>query len=137
MANEFVEPSVYRYNYGKFEEMDVLITLTSIPLEELEYIKNLFSKLEIIKFDKNGFNVRRYWNKHNDRDRTSKSYKEWRDSIFKRDNYTCQSCKKRGVNLEAHHIKPWSKFKELRFDNDNGITLCTKCHKDLHKNKRC
>ena len=65
-------------------------------------------------------------------------YKEWREKVFNRDNYTCQDCKKRGsIELNAHHIKPWSIFKELRFDIRNGITLCVRCHQktDTYKGK--
>jgi len=75
--------------------------------------------------------------------RNTFEYKEWRESIYKRDNYTCQNknCKfcnnKRGTELHPHHIKLISEFPDLIFDINNGITYCKKFHlkSGLHKKK--
>jgi len=55
--------------------------------------------------------------------------REWRESVFKRDKWTCQNCGVRGGKLQAHHIKPYKEFPELRHDISNGLTLCVECHK--------
>jgi hypothetical protein len=58
-------------------------------------------------------------------------YKEWRRQVYKKDNYTCQKCK-RNRTLNAHHIKNYSSFPDGRFDTNNGITFCKNCHKEFH-----
>jgi len=68
--------------------------------------------------------------------RKSNEYKEWRRKVFERDNYTCQRCQIRGGYLHPHHIKPFASHPELRFDVNNGITLCKKCHKAIHRRER-
>lgn len=61
--------------------------------------------------------------------RHSAAYKRWRTAVFERDNYTCQECGTRGGELNADHIKPFAFFPDLRFDVDNGRTLCVPCHR--------
>lgn len=67
----------------------------------------------------------------NKRIRVSSEYKVWRDHVFQRDNYTCQSCGKRGGWLEADHIFSFADYPQLRFDISNGRTLCRPCHRKV------
>lgn len=74
--------------------------------------------------------------------RCSSIYAQWRTKCFERDNWTCQTCQKRS-NVIVHHIKEFSKIlKEYNiktmedaekcnelWDINNGVTLCTECHK--------
>ena len=62
--------------------------------------------------------------------------KRWRKKVFERDNFTCRKCEKVGGKLNAHHINPFSTHPELRFDIENGLTLCHSCHVELHKTER-
>lgn len=60
--------------------------------------------------------------------RQSPTYKWWRFLVFERDNYTCMICQQIWWKLEAHHIKTFIKYPELRFDINNWICLCKHCH---------
>jgi len=66
--------------------------------------------------------------------RYSQPYKDWRKKVFERDLYTCQICNVRNglgkaIVLNADHIKPFAYFPDLRFELENGRTLCVSCHK--------
>lgn len=63
-------------------------------------------------------------------------YKAWRKSVFERDHYTCQVCGARGVKINAHHRKEYAFFPDLRYDLNNGVTLCVPCHKTVHVRRR-
>lgn len=56
-------------------------------------------------------------------------YKNWRRCVFERDNFTCVICSKKGSKLNADHIQSWSLFPLLRYDVNNGRTLCVDCHR--------
>lgn len=55
-------------------------------------------------------------------------YRQWRRTILNRDGHCCTICKST-YRLEIDHIKPWSLYPDLRYDLNNGRTLCRKCHK--------
>ena len=84
---------------------------------------------------KNHHNWRGGITPENTKIKNSIEYKLWREAVFSRDGWTCQRCNNIGGRLEAHHIKSFAKFLDLRFAIDNGITLCKKCHKETHRNK--
>ena len=60
-------------------------------------------------------------------------YNDWRKKVYERDKYTCQICGIKGGKLNAHHIHKYSQYPALRYDIDNGITLCEDCHRKIHK----
>jgi len=66
--------------------------------------------------------------------RKSIEYKEWRIKVLTRYEHTCQKCGTDNAWIQAHHIKPYAGYKELRLDVDNGIALCKKCHDYFHSN---
>lgn len=66
-------------------------------------------------------------------------YRTWRNQIFKRDNYTCQVCEEKGMRfnpLHVHHVIPFSESIEFRFEQENGVTVCKRCHFMMHTKKK-
>lgn len=76
------------------------------------------------KYIKNRENLRRDEKKHLDG-----RYREWMKAVKNRDGWKCKiandSCSGR---LEAHHILPWKSYPELRYEVNNGISLCCAHH---------
>lgn len=74
----------------------------------------------------------------------------WRSRVFERDNWTCQTCRNRGVYLEAHHkeelnnILKYFNIKNIDearkcsklWDIGNGVALCKDCHNLTKKGRK-
>ncbi len=65
--------------------------------------------------------------------RGRREYKAWRKQVKERDNNTCRICSN-NKKLTAHHIIEAKDNPNLRFEINNGITLCEKCHIKIHRN---
>ena len=55
---------------------------------------------------------------------------KWANAVILRDK-ACMRCGA-AENLQAHHVKPWSKFPELGMEIENGVALCAVCHHFHH-----
>ena len=71
-------------------------------------------------------------------------YKTWRKLVFEMNkrkvgmsrHYVCLKCNKKRKTtrvLHAHHIYSWDKFEKRRYDKNNGVVLCIKCHNAFHR----
>jgi 5-methylcytosine-specific restriction endonuclease McrA len=58
------------------------------------------------------------------------AHDKWTLAVILRD----KKCVRCGTveNLQAHHLKPWKHHPELRYDMENGTTLCPLCHHAQH-----
>lgn len=65
----------------------------------------------------------------------STKWKVKRERILKRDDYMCKECKRYGKTTGAttvHHIYPLEERPEIKLNNNNLISLCSKCHDKMH-----
>jgi len=62
-------------------------------------------------------------------ERNDPAYHQWVRKVKERDSHTCrinnEDCS--GYNI-VHHILPWRNYPELRYQINNGITLCQAHH---------
>jgi 5-methylcytosine-specific restriction endonuclease McrA len=93
-----------------------IITIDDIEKPDIVVLKQIYKKTIIPKSSKSkrGF-----------------MHTAWSSLVKYRD----KKCKKCGseYNLHAHHIKKFSLYDELKYDVNNGITLCYSCHRKHHK----
>jgi 5-methylcytosine-specific restriction endonuclease McrA len=62
-----------------------------------------------------------------------RNYQPWVEETLKRDNYQCTKCASKN-SIIAHHIDE-SRKNGLKYANnhlDNLITLCRRCHAEVH-----
>jgi len=63
--------------------------------------------------------------KDDSKDRGGQLHREWSHNVKNRDGWKCRiSNKECSGRLEAHHILGWIAHPELRYEVNNGITLC-------------
>ena len=75
----------------------------------------------------------RRWKRNHTRNFDDPKYVDWRKKVFARDRHSCQwpECGS-SKRLNAHHIKKWADDYHARFNVNNGITLCKRCHDRVH-----
>ena len=84
------------------------------------------------------------WTETPPAERREQRYEHWRQFCLNRDGNTCYLCdtkeedipkgkKTADSHLHVHHIRQWHKFEESRFDTNNGVSLCPKCHRKEHR----
>lgn len=57
--------------------------------------------------------------------RNTIEHRTWARAVKNRDGWKCRMKNKDCTDkIEAHHILPYSKYPELRYEINNGITLC-------------
>ena len=66
-------------------------------------------------------------NSENHKARHTLDGKQWRKNVLERDDFTCQCCGSK-EHLHVHHIYNFSDNFNVRYDVDNGVVLCDKCH---------
>ena len=68
--------------------------------------------------------------------RTDRNYypenRAFSKAVLSRDNYTCQICGAHTRDLAAHHLNGYNWDVDNRYNPENGVTLCSKCHKGFH-----
>lgn len=72
----------------------------------------------------------------NNRDLSPK-YREWRLNVYKKHHFSCDICGNNSTpenRIVAHHLNSWDTHESERYDVDNGVVLCQRCHIDFHRN---
>ena len=97
--------------------------------KELSYYKGVYCIDCVKKGDRNPKWIKDRTKLAKKQERGDSAYREWRNQILKRDRYICKINNKdcSGKKI-VHHILSWQDFPELRYNINNGITLCQAHH---------
>lgn len=115
-----------------------LTSVTRTSNEEWQQIKNVLSEFFVVtetewsheRIERDLLNAARFLDKSIDRCSLRPSSEVWRtirESVFRRDDYTCQYCGERGKRLECDHIFPVSRGGGHEFNN--LTTACFACNR--------
>lgn len=63
--------------------------------------------------------------------RDARKSNPWRSAVLYKHKNTCRCCGSK-EKLEAHHLYSYIDNIEMRWQVENGIILCQKCHKEFH-----
>jgi hypothetical protein len=98
---------------------------------KISLLKDIKKCLYVSRIDLQQLHNREFYFTRELREPQKKSF-AWRNQVLIRDNFICKRC---GFSngLEAHHIYSYKHEPELRYDINNGITLCSDCHKEFHR----
>lgn len=126
----------YKYNYTNMDYLCLKHSNKGVQQTSLKTVMNKEKFPNVCKWcsieDQRGSNSHFWKGGATDKNKLIRESYEgnfWRKSVFKRDNYICQCCgDDKGGNLQAHHIENFRDNEDLRFDIENGITLCKNCH---------
>jgi len=61
--------------------------------------------------------------------------KAWTREVKDRAGHVCAICGA-ADELHAHHIESFARNKDLRYDVNNGVCVCARCHRAIHRHKR-
>lgn len=102
--------------------------------EQVSPVKSVSRCLECLGKHRTGIN---HWNwridrtslRTNDKKHLDAKYLLWAKAVKNRDGWKCQSSNSTcSGRLEAHHIFRWADYRDLRYELNNGITLCHAHH---------
>lgn len=120
---------------GHFTKQNVLETLT-YSIRDFKNIKNKTYDFDFYLGIKKEFvvlkEISKPKNKYSSKSRSGFKHVAWSTLVKERDQNSCTKCGS-AYELHAHHVKSYKMHPELRYDVNNGITLCSSCHRKHHK----
>jgi len=128
VINKIAEASLGREPWNKGTKGVMIAWNKGVPMSEKTKEKISISRIgkymgeEHWKWIKNRNELKRA---EASEERRSPAYKYWRKQVYERDGHKCKinnnDCSGR---IEAHHILGFAQYPELRYEVNNGITLC-------------